>query len=371
MPDKLRVLHVIPNLRPGGAERLLVSLLAASNRERFETQAVSLYPESRSILEQEVEKKGLKVSFLKKHRGPDLRMLPQLYRLFCVFRPHIVHTHLSVLRYTLLPALFCRIPVQVHTLHNVASREVDGFGKLVHWLAFRRGMVVPVSISSEVANTFRALYGSDVHTPVICNGIPTWQFYSGFAREVQRRDRVVLLHVGSFAPQKNHLLLIQAFAILAKEHPDMHLWLVGNGALRPRMERTVAEMGLEAKVVFWGVRDDVPRLLAASDVFVLSSDYEGMPLAVLEAMAAGKPVVATAVGGVPELVEDGVTGILVPPGETEALAGGILRVLSDPGLRESMGQRAQEVALERFDIARTAREYEALYSSLLEQHGRV
>ncbi len=151
----------------------------------------------------------------------------------------------------------------------------------------------------------------------------------------------------------------------------MELWLVGDGPLRPVVEKTVVEMGLEGRVLFLGVRNDVPKLLAASDVLVLSSEYEGVPLTVLEAMAAGKPVIATAVGGVPELVEDGVTGILVPPRNPEALAQGILRLAKDADLRQRMGKAAQQWALERFDIARTAREYEALYLRLLREWGRA
>ena len=151
----------------------------------------------------------------------------------------------------------------------------------------------------------------------------------------------------------------------------MKLWLVGDGPLRPAVEKAIVKMGLERKVLFLGIRDDVPQLLAASDVFVLSSDYEGVPLTVLEAMAAGKPVVATAVGGVPELIEDGETGILVPPRNPEALAQGILRLAKDASLRQRMGKAARERAQERFDISRTAREYEALYLRLLKECGRI
>ena len=151
----------------------------------------------------------------------------------------------------------------------------------------------------------------------------------------------------------------------------MKLWLVGDGPLRPAVEKAIVKMGLERKVLFLGIRDDVPKLLAASDLFVLSSDYEGVPLAVLEAMAAGKPVVATAVGGVPELIEDGKTGILVPPRNPETLAKGILRLVKDADLRQRMGKAARERAQERFDISRTAREYETLYLRLLKECGRI
>ena len=371
MTRKVRVLHVIPNFGPGGAERLVVDLMEATDKERFEVAAVSLYPESGTVLEKEIKEKGFRVYFLDKHRGLDLRMIPQLYRVFRSFRPDVVHTHLYVLRYTLLPALFCRIPVKVHTVHNVAQKEVDWVGKLVHWIAFRLGNVMPVSISQEIANTVRAVYGRGIYSPVIYNGIPTMRFISSAGQDNVEKKEVVLLHVGRFAPQKNHLLLVEAFALAVKEYPKMRLWLVGDGPLRPAVEKTVVEMRLEGKVFFLGIRDDVPKLLADSDLFVLSSDYEGVPLTVLEAMAAGKPVVATGVGGVPELVEDGVTGILVPPCNPEALAKGILRLAKDSDLRQRMGKAAQERALERFDIARTAREYEALYLRLLKECGQT
>lgn len=367
-----KILHILPNFGLGGAEQLVVDLMEATDKERFEVAAVSLYPESGTILEKEIREKELQVYFLNKHRGLDLRMIPQLYRLFRIFRPDVVHTHLYALRYTLLPTLFCRIPVRVHTVHNVAQKEVDRVGKLVHWIAFRLGKVVPVSISREVANTVRAVYGRGIHTPVIYNGIPTKWFVSSAGQDNTKKEKdVVLLHVGRFAPQKNHLFLIEAFALAAKEHPTMQLWLVGDGPLRPAVEKAVVEVRLEGKVSFLGIRDDVPKLLAASDVLVLSSDYEGVPLTVLEAMAAGKPVIATAVGGVPELVEDEVTGILVPPRNPEALARGILRLARDPDLRQRMGKAAQERALARFDISRTAREYEALYLKLLKEYGRL
>ena len=369
---KSRVLHVIPNFGAGGAERLVVDLMEATDKERFEVAAVSLYPESGTILEEEIKEKGLKVYFLNKRRGLDLRMIPQLYRLFRAFCPDVVHTHLYVLRYTLLPMLFCRVPVRVHTVHNVAQKEVDRIGKLVHWIAFRLGGVVPISISREVANTVRAVYGRGIHTPVIYNGIPTTRFVSRAGRDNAKKEKdVVLLHVGRFAPEKNHLLLIEAFALALKEYPTMQLWLVGDGALRPAVERLVKEKGLDKMVLFIGVIPNVADFLADCDLFVLSSDWEGFGIVIAEAMAAGKPVIATAVGGVPELVEDGVTGILVPSRDPQALAQAILRLVKDPDLRQRMGKAAQERALERFDIARTAREYEALYLKLLEECGRA
>lgn len=365
---KIRILHTLPNFGPGGAERLVVDLLEATDKVCFEVAALSLYPEMGTILEKEIKRKGLCVYFLDKHFGMDLSMFPKIYRFLRSFRPDIVHTHRYVLRYTLLPALFCRIPVQVHTVHNLASREVDRPGKIIHWVAFRLASVVPVSISGEIANTVRSVYGQNIKTPVIYNGIPVQKFSS--VPPPMDKENLVILHIGRFAPQKNHRLLIEAFALTLREYPHMQLWLAGDGSLRPAIEQTVKEKGLESQVVFLGIRDNVPELLRQCDMLVLSSDWEGMPITVLEAMAAARPVVATAVGGVPELVDDGVNGLLVPPGDAEVLAQGIVKLARDPALRYKMGMAGRRKALDRFDIAHTAREYEMLYLRLLE-HKRL
>lgn len=401
---KIRVIHILPSFGPGGAERLVVDLMEAMDKKRFEVASVSLYPESGTILEGEIKEKGLRryritsnyvksssnllpdvgekhctsrasgqaselsdtplrVYFLNKHRGLDLRMIPQLYRLLRAFQPDVVHTHLSVLRYALWPIILCNIPIRVHTVHNPAQKEVDQIGKWVHWVAFRLAGVVPVSVSHEIANTVRSVYGQDVYTPVIYNGVPLDKFLAVPPVGNDNNDNLVILHIGRFAPQKNHRFLMEAFALALKDSPNMQLWLVGEGPLRPVIEQVVMEKGLESNVVFLGLRKDVPELIKRCALVVLSSDWEGMPITILEAMASAKPIVATAVGGVPELVEDGVNGLLVPPGDTYALAKAIVKLAKDSALRYQMGVTGRRKALEKFDITRTAREYEELYSA--------
>jgi glycosyltransferase involved in cell wall biosynthesis len=369
---KIRILHIIPNFGTGGAERLVVSLLEATDKERFEAAAVSLYQETGTLIEKEIKEKRLKVYYLDKHPGLDLRMILELYRLFRTYCPDVVHTHRYVLRYVLLPALFCRVSLRVHTVHNIAQNEVDSLGKLVHWIAFRLANVVPVSISRAVAKTVNDVYGQNIYTPVIYNGIPTRRFVSKEERNGTRaKVNAILLHIGRFEPQKNHQLLIEALAFVVIEYPRVLLWLVGDGLLRPAIERLVIDKGLEENVLFIGEVHDVKNFLADSDIFILSSDWEGFGIVIAEAMAAGKPVVSTAVDGVPELVEDGVTGILVPPRDPKALAQGILQLIKDPGLRQSLGDAAQQRVIERFDISKTAKEYEALYLRLLQERGRA
>jgi len=368
MNRKLRVLHILPDFGSGGAERLVVDLLAATDKTRFDAAAVSLYSENGTILDKEIKARGLKVYYLNKRLGLDIRILFRIYRLFRDFGPDIVHTHLSVLRYVLLPMIICRIDVRIHTIHNVAQKEADRVGKIINSIAFHIGGVLPVSLSREVANTVREVYGRRLSTPVIFNGISTARFMSESSKDASANEKArdfTLLHVGRMAPQKNHLLLIEAFALAVKEYPSMQLFLVGDGPLKEQAEKIATKLELTKKVYFLGLRNDVPDLLEKSDVFILSSDWEGMPLTVLEAMAAGKAVLATAVGAVPEIVQDGVTGILVPPRDVQSLAKGILRLADDSVMLDKMGRTGRQRAVEWFDISRTAGEYEALYLRLL------
>jgi len=372
MGRKIKVLHIIPNFGTGGAERFVVDLLENTDRKKFDVAAVSLYGETGTILEKEVRSKNLKVYYLDKHRGLDLSMIPKLYRLIKHCRPDVVHSHCYVLRYALWPSIFCHVPVRVHTFRSIAQKEVDWVGKLIHKIAFTFGGVVPVSISEEVADSVRLVYGAKLQSPVIFNGVDTKRFAcSNCKKEKQEGGEIILLHVGRFSPSKNHKLLIEAFSYALNQNPNLRLWLVGDGELRPSIEEMVQKLGLGDRIRFLGTRSDIPKLMACSDIFVLSSKWEGLPLVVIEAMAAGKPVVATAVGGVPELVENGLTGLLVPSDNANALAEALLLLAEDPELRQVMGQKGQKKAIDRFDISRTAREYEALYCKLLEERKSV
>jgi glycosyltransferase involved in cell wall biosynthesis len=182
---------------------------------------------------------------------------------------------------------------------------------------------------------------------------------------------LVFVHVGRFAAVKNHEMLVAAFAQLVGQQPlPTELWLVGDGELREAVQHQVRALGIESRVRFLGVRSDIPDLLRAADVFVFPSRWEGNPLSVMEAMAAGLPVVATAVGGVPELVEDGASGILVPNEDLHGLVAAMQRMAQNPDLREQMGRAARCRAVERFDIQQTVRAYEALYEEILQRQRR-
>jgi len=285
----------------------------------------------------------------------------------------VVHTHIIGLNYAYLLMLRYRTPARVHTVHSLAQREMGvRVGAWVRTLAFRYriGGVVPVAVAEEVRASIQQLYGY-LDPPLIPNGIPTDEYAPNPDTRAQWRQAhgiepcaTVLVHVGRFAPPKNHALLIEAFAQVRSDAP-LYLLLVGGGELENAVREQVAALGLQERVRFLGVRADVADILRASDVFVLSSRVEGNLMSVMEAMAAGLPVVSTAVGGVPELVRAGVTGLLAPSEDAGALAQAMQALVDDPVRRQAMGAAARQHAVAHFDIRHTVRGYKQLYESLL------
>jgi glycosyltransferase involved in cell wall biosynthesis len=180
----------------------------------------------------------------------------------------------------------------------------------------------------------------------------------------------VLLCVARLVPDKDHDTLLAAFAQLTARHPGAELRLVGSGPRRPDLERKVQELGLAGQVKFLPTTKDVRHLYQKADIFVLSSVAEALPNVILEAMAAGLPVVATRVGGVPEAVASGDTGLLVAPRDTPGLAAALGRLLDEPETRLNMGRRGRERAVAEFSFDAMVRRHEELWAKLLRDNGR-
>jgi glycosyltransferase involved in cell wall biosynthesis len=354
---KIRVLEVLATLKRAGAERTAVTLATGLDPARFDCALVSLYDPFPAGFEPELAGAGIPVRHLGKRRGFDPRIYLRLSRVIREFRPHIVHTHSYVLRYA-WPVTRSAI---VHTIHNLAAREVDRFGRMLHRIAMRKG-ACSVAISREVARSFRVLYGREPEA-VIPNGVDLpagqvgrteWRRANGFSEA-----DVLIVSVARLDPQKNPLLLIDALP----PDPRCHLLLAGDGALAPEVRKRASD-----RVHLLGVRTDIPELLRACDLFALASDYEGLPVAVIEAMAAGLPVVATRVGGLPELVNEH-TGVLVPPRDSRALKRALASLTANAPLRAAMGERAARHAQE-FGAQRMIDAYASLFTRIADPEGR-
>jgi glycosyltransferase involved in cell wall biosynthesis len=350
---KTRVLEVVSSLAPAGAENVVSYLASGFDRDRFETAVVSLYDAHPHGLESGLLEKGVRIWHLGKHRGFDPRIFARLTRIVRRFGPDVIHSHCYVLRYLVHLAS----PLMVHTVHNIASAEVNSFGRLIHRYMYRRG-VLPIAVGTAVADSFARMYHF-LPAATIPNGIDLARFSRSGPRGDWRRshgftdDEILIVSTGRLEPQKNPLALANAIARL----PNVKLLLAGEGGLRPLLE------GRE-RVHLLGLRDDIPDILAAANVFALTSDWEGLPLAVIEAMAAGLPVVATNVGSVSEAVEHGRTGLLVPAGDERRLLEALATLTADPARRFQMGVAAQARA-RAFGVEAMVTAYEALFTRLL------
>ena len=236
-------------------------------------------------------------------------------------------------------------------------------GSVINRVGFWRG-VIPVAVGSEVARSFRKLYGFEP-AAVIPNGIEVGSYFQPQVRQAWRaahgfqQDDLLVVSLARLDEQKNPLGLVEAFARAWGGDSRWHLLMAGGGSLRQAVLERAVERGVSGRVHLLGVRRDVPELLSACDLFALASNWEGHPLAVMEAMAAGLPLVATAVGGVPEVVEDGITGLLVPAGDGVSLA---------TALKEGVRRRSELGQAGRRRAARFAvDEMVASYARLLER----
>jgi glycosyltransferase involved in cell wall biosynthesis len=369
---RLRVLQIIPQLVTGGAETMMVRLAASLDSNVFETRAVSLFRAIGSDLERTLDAAGVRVDYLNKRRGIDPVLFLRLRRILRDFAPDVVHTHLTALAHA-LPALAWRRPAAVfHTVHNVADKEVSPACQRIHGAAFTFG-VRPVAIADAVEESVRRIYGID-DALLIPNGVPVdrfqrsatrasaWRSKHGFAEEA-----LLFVAAGRLTAQKNHQLLISAFKRAFAAAAGCHLIIVGDGELQAALSEAVVSNGLTGRVHLLGKRDDMPDVFGAADVFVLPSDWEGHPLTAMEAMAAGLPVIATRVGGVPEIVRDGVTGVLFDAGDALALTNALRSLADEPATRSAMS-RAAVADSKRFDVRAMARAYQDAYLHAVTAH---
>jgi len=370
--NKVKVVQIVPLLSPGGAERVAVHLARGLNRRRYETLVISFSGRVGCDLDHMLEEAGIEARYLGKHPGFDYRVYSRLDSVLKEYEPDVIHTHLHVLRYALPSMLLMKRVAMAHTVHNLAEREIEPRARLIQRYALTHG-VKPIAVAEEVAASLESLYGIR-GCRVIPNCIPTdlyanpqtsrmqWRTKEGF-----KEDDVLFGCVARFAPQKNQSLLLKSFAQGPASDPRAHLVLVGEGELRANLEEEAKRLNVAGKVHFLGLRSDIPDVLGAMDAFVLSSDYEGNPLSVLEAMASGLPIVSTAVGGVPNLFEAGKEGFLVAQGDLHGLAKSMNTLLKYQGARQSMGAAAASRARKNYDVANMVRAYEEVYEDLLAQ----
>jgi glycosyltransferase involved in cell wall biosynthesis len=364
-----RIVHVLSSFGMGGQERVAFDLAVSQRSAGCRVSVLSLAPPPDGPLAAEFRAAGIEVDRVARPRpGVDPWLILRIARWLRRHGADLVHTHNRMALIYGAPAGWLARAAVVHTKHgnnprggtrlmagNLAARCVDAF----------------VAVSPETAEFARKRREiDDRRLLVISNGIVLARFHPDAAgRDRVRRelgidaDAWVIGTVGRIAAEKNHALLIKAMAPLLG--PRTRLIIAGDGPLLPAVTELTASLGVAGFVHLLGARRDVPDILNALDSFVMSSDTEGLPLVVLEAMATGLPVISTAVGGVPTVLEEGQTGFLVAKGDEQGLRDRAAQLRADPAATRVLGERARTAAVTRFSAERMQRDYLELYARVL------
>ncbi len=355
--EKRKVLLIIPSLSYGGAEIMVKNLALALVELGLMVKVVCFYRLDTGI-EKRLLLEHIPIIYLHKKTGLDVKLILKLQRVFLREKPDVVHTHLNAWEYTVLAAKLAGISNMVYTCHYMAGVDERWFVKYLWRWAERFFKIKQVALNEPGRICIHKVYQIPLNRiEVIANGV---SLNKGAVKNCYAFGKVIKIYqVARFARVKNHRELLYAFAGLLKEYPALELHLVGDGPLHEEIAALINSLKIQDKVILHGFTDNVLGLLREADIFVLPSLSEGMPMSLLEAMSLGLPIVAAAVGGIPQLVQNEEAALLVQPGQ-EFIAAGLSRLLQSESLREHLGRNAFRAAA-AYSSWGMAKKYLAVY----------
>lgn len=372
---KIYIMHVVHGFGLGGMENGIVNLINGMDSNIFDFSICCLSKSGEAA--KRIKRNDVEIFELHKKDGHDFFLWGKLSRLFQKEKVQIVHTHnWGTLFDGVIGAKIARVPIIVHSEHGLWYEDILHIKKrklLTQKLIFNFIDQI-TTVCKDLERTLIKLTGIK-EEKVICipNGVKLQRFDVEIDKGSKRREigiqenDIVVGIIGSLDPIKDHKTFLYAGVEIIKEFPNAKFLIIGDGSLKEELLSLSEKIGLGKRVLFLGQRDDIPEILKIMDVFISSSLREGMSNTILEAMAVGLPVIATKVGGTPEIVVDGKTGFLVCPANPKELAEGIIKVLKNPQQAKNMGKAGQEKVRENFSLNKMIKSYENLYKGLIKE----
>ncbi|MCF6097222.1 glycosyltransferase [Thermovorax subterraneus] len=360
-----KVLHVITDTNIGGAGRYLLNLLSAWDESRY---SVAVACPSGGELEKRLKDLGVKVYPLKGgEKSFSISHVAQILGIIAREKVDLVHTHASLSGRIAGRLLGRRVVLTRHWMGK--KSEMGIFRPLINRIFYQLLTDRVIAVSRAVKVSLMEIGVPAWLIKTVYNGIDVPNI-SGNCGKLRKAlnvpERIPLIGmIGRLVPEKGHEYAIRAMPEILKKFRDTRLVLVGDGPFRPYLEDLCGKVGVKDKVVFLGFRKDVEEIAIDFDVILMPSLSEGLPLALLESMALGKPVVASEVGGIPEIIKDGVNGVLVPPEDAGALAERIIGLLMSNEMREKLGENARQTVLSKFTAKIMAENTMRIYDELL------
>lgn len=353
----MKIVQVMPEFGLAGAETMCENLTYELVKLGHQVTIISLY-DFHSPITDRLENSGIRIIYLNKKPGLDFSMIFKLLKVFKEENTDVIHTHRYVMQYAIPAAVLAGVRRRVHTVHNVAKQENSYLARKLNYLFYKINRVVPVALSNLIKKTIIIEYGLKPESiPVILNGIDLSKCIVKKDYDIDNCFKV--LHIGRFSEQKNHNMLIKAFGEFCKKAPNSVLQLIGDGEKKEEIKQLVANLGISDKVEFLGLKENVYKYLNTADVFVLPSLYEGMPMTLIEAMGTGLPIIATNVGGIPDMLVSGVEALIIDLDVNE-LSSTMMRVYKEKQTRESLGKMAYERS-KNFSSSTMANQYIEVY----------
>lgn len=356
----MRIVQVIPVFGFGGAETMCANLSIELAKLGNTVKVISLYDEETPITDY-LKNNNIDIVFLNKHKGLQLSIVKQLIDCFKDFKPDVVHTHLYAAKYAQLAAIALGVKAKIHTIHNVASHSDGKANQMVNRLLFSVFNVSPVALSSDVKKTVVDFYGLEPNkVPVVLNGVPVEKCKPV---DCYKEKAVNIIHVGRFSEQKNHKGLIRGFIEAHSIDSDLQLFLYGEGELQEEIKKAVEDANAEDCIHFCGTTDDIYSVMHTADMFVLPSLWEGIPMTMIEAMGTGLPIIASNVGGIPNMINNGEDGIIIDL-KSDDIANEIISLANDKDLRIKLGTNALKHSAD-YSSGKMAENYLSIYEKKL------
>ena len=352
----MKIIQIMPDFGLAGAETMVESLACGLVAEGHDVLVISLYDLHTAITDR-IENRGIKIEYLGKKRGFDQSIVKKLQKIIKAYQPDIIHTHRYVLPYAFIASIGVNAK-RVHTVHNVAQKEQTKVGKKINKVLFQHFNVVPVALSKEIQNTIQEVYGLPIdRIPVVFNGIDLSRCI--VKEDYARKETFTVLHIGRFMDVKNHELLLKSFARFRGRHGDGMLQLLGDGELKGSMMLLADQLNIADAVEFVGLQSNVYPWLHNADVFILPSKFEGVPMTLIEAMGTGLPIIASNVGGIPDMLVNKKEALLIQPSE-DCIIEALELLYNDEGKRAYLGQNALQKSA-AFSAQTMARDYADVY----------
>ncbi len=364
---KIKVMHILLSLEFGGAEKVVINLVKKLYGERFDFSICVL--DRVGALRNELNS-DIKVVCMDRKNGIDFGLPMRLAKVIKRMAPDIMHMHNpTAFLYGTIAGKMAEARGMIVTQHGSVSAENPRMRFVTGWLSRLANKSIPVSADIEkyLRNNYN-LKNDKVQT--IINGIDDSIYRPNESERIEGRkkfgleENLVIGHVARFSAEKDQRNLLKAFSIVTNKIDNAMLVMVGDGPLKDDLGMLTKELNISDKVLFTGFRSDIPALLNIFDIFVLPSIREGTSLTLIEAMAAGLPVVATGVGGNSNVVDDKKTGLLVPARNAGRFADAVISLCQDPRAREDMGQAGRKRMEENFSLSKMAEKYAKLYTEL-------